>query len=108
MNLSPVPDVVKKGDSPTLYYRANADLSTATTIKLHIAKSADTAAIVSRDAVVDEVDANGHSILRVDLTSADTSTVGTYVVEIEATVSGKKVTFPSDGYLRLRVVDDLA
>ena len=107
MSLSTRPDVVKKGDSPTLYYRANADLSTATTIKFHAAPSPDSATAVTRDAVVDEVDSNGHSIIKVDLTAADTATVANYVVEIEATISGKKVTVPSDGYLRLKVIDDL-
>ena len=101
-------DVVKKGDSPTLRYRANADLSTATTITLHAAPNAGAVPAFSRAAVFESVDSSGHSVVTVDLTAADTATPRVLLVELEATINGKKHTFPSEGFLRLRIVDDLA
>lgn len=110
MTVSPTPirpDVVKRGDAQTLRYLANADLSSASQIKWLARTSPDATSGMLLPAVVEEVTADGNSVLRVDITPTETAIVGTWLVEIEATVAGKPLTFPSEGFLRLRVVDDL-
>ena len=101
------PDVVKRGDAQTLRYLANADLSSATLVKWLARPSADATSGMMLTAVVEEVTPDGDSIVKVDLSPTETAVVGTWLVEIEATVAGKPLTFPSEGFLRLRVVDDL-
>lgn len=101
------PDVVKRGDAQTLRYLANADLSSASQIKWLARTSADATSGMLLTAVVEEVTAEGNSIVKVDLSPTETAVVGTWLVEIEATIAGKPLTFPSEGFLRLRVVDDL-
>lgn len=99
-------DVVKKGDAATLHYRANADL-TGTTLTWLARKAPDAPTLMSRPASVDSVE-NGTTVIAVDLTPTQTATVGTFLVEIEAIKDGEPHTFPSEGYLRLRVIDDLS
>lgn len=40
-------------------------------------------------------------------TGTDTDTTGTYYAEFEATVSGKKFTYPPEGYIIVEVTDEL-
>jgi hypothetical protein len=46
-------------------------------------------------------------IVRYDWSATDTLTAGTYDLEFEATISGKKMTFPNAGYLQLIIEADL-
>lgn len=46
--------------------------------------------------------------LRYDWGASDLDTVGDYLAEFEATISGRKLTIPTNGYIPVRVVDDIA
>lgn len=99
-------DTVKKGDDVTLTYRVNADLTGANTVKWLARRSADGPTLLSVDATfAPGADA---STVTVELGSAQTSTVGIWLVEIEVMNGGKRHTFPSKGYGRLQVIDDLS
>jgi hypothetical protein len=55
--------------------------------------------------VVDAV--NG--IVRYDWADGDTDVAGVYRGEVEVTTAdGKRITFPSNGYVAVRVLDDIA
>lgn len=61
---------------------------------------------VSRSAAVLVSGAAG--TLRYDWASADLDTVGLYEGEFEATISSRKLTIPTNGYISIRVLDDIA
>lgn len=67
-----------------------------------------TVAPVVVDAAAVVVDA-GTGQVRYDWADGDTATVGDYDAEFEVTVtaSGKKQTVPNNGYLRVKVRDDI-
>lgn len=46
--------------------------------------------------------------LRYDWAASDLDTVGLYEGEFEATISGRKLTIPTNGYIPIRVLDDIA
>lgn len=46
--------------------------------------------------------------VRYDWQSTDLDTVGEYLGEFEATISGRKLTIPTNGYIPIRVLDDIA
>lgn len=100
-------DVIKRGDDATLLYRANADLSEATDIAWLARRSPDGPTLLTRTAAV--VSTQGAtSVVSVELTSTETEQVGLWLVELEVTIGGKTRTFPSEGYLHLKVIDDLS
>jgi hypothetical protein len=100
-------DVIKRGDNATLLYRANADLTEATALKWLARRSPDGPLLLQRTATV--VSTQGAtSVIAVELTPTETAQVGLWLVELEVTISGKTRTFPSEGYLHLKVIDDLS
>ena len=46
--------------------------------------------------------------VRYDWASSDLDTVGDYQGEFEATISGRKLTIPTNGYIPIKVIDDIA
>lgn len=46
--------------------------------------------------------------VRYDWQSGDLDTNGEYLAEFECTISGRKLTIPTNGYIPVRVIDDIA
>lgn len=46
--------------------------------------------------------------LRYDWGASDLDTIGDYYGEFEATISGRKLTIPTNGYIPIKVIDDIA
>lgn len=46
--------------------------------------------------------------LRYDWGSTDLDTAGDYDAEFECTIGGRRLTVPTNGWIQIRVVDDLA
>lgn len=70
-------------------------------------RAADTGTIkINRSAAVLVSGPNGQ--VRYDWNSSDLDTNGDYLAEFEATISGRKLTIPTNGYIPVRVIDDIA
>ena len=46
--------------------------------------------------------------IRYDWASSDLDTVGTFEAEFEATISSRKLSIPSNNWIPIRVIDDIA
>lgn len=46
--------------------------------------------------------------VRYDWVSGDLDTNGDYLAEFECTISGRKLTIPTNGYIPIKVLDDIA
>jgi hypothetical protein len=93
------PVVVKYRDTHETTWTTNLDLSPATLVRL-LAKN-----IVTKTVIV--LDTNPDTNYSVTHKLTGTLPVGDYDVELEATYAGGIVTSPSNGYVRLRVVQDI-
>ncbi len=91
--------IVKHGDTHTVQWRANVDL-TGATARLLAKQSGDP--VVELPATV-EPGTDG----LVTHTLTGTLPSGAYGVELEATFTDRIVTFPNSGYAELIVLDDL-
>ena len=81
------------------------DLTGATVV--FTMRNVDTSVVkVNRSAAVLVDGPNGK--VRYDWGSADLDTVGSYDAEFEATLSGRKLTVPSNNWISIKVIDDLA
>lgn len=70
-------------------------------------RAADTGTIkINRSSAVLVSGPNGQ--VRYDWNSGDLDTNGDYLAEFEATISGRKLTIPTNGYIPVRVIDDIA
>jgi hypothetical protein len=92
--------VVKHRDTHETTWTTNLDLSTATQVRL-LAKDVKTKVV----SILATLPATNFSVKH-KLTG--TLPVGDYDVELEATYASGIVTSPSEGYVRLRVVQDIA
>lgn len=103
---------IKQGDrSPGLgafcrFADGTAQDLTACTVVFSMRKRGTTTAKVSAASAVIVAAATGE--VRYDWGTTDTDTNGTYDAEFEVTLgSGRKITFPNDGYLTVEVTDDI-
>jgi len=96
---------IKRGDARPLTITANADLTTAILRFLLRTRPnvAPAVVITPTGATV----AAGVTTATVNFTTAHTATAGMWFAELEATQGGVVQTFPSDGYVRVVVTDDL-
>ena len=75
-------------------------------VRFHMRAIGSTNATVDAAAVIVDA-ANG--IVRYDWDAADTATVGSYQAEFEVTYADASVeTFPNDGFIRVKITDDVA
>ena len=78
---------------------------TGATIRFHMRDDEGTVKVDAAGAIVTA--ASG--IIEYNWLAADTDTVGVYEAEFEVTYADSTVeTFPNDGYIRVRVKDDIA
>ena len=89
---------VKRGDKHPITLTVNADL-TGCTVRLIASQSG-----VAQDLPCTVTDPAGGVITH---TLTGLLEVGVYKLEVETTRGGEVVTFPSDGYARLTVTNDL-
>jgi hypothetical protein len=99
--------VTKRDIQVTLKYDGSAvDVSGATSVRFHMkAPGASSAKVDAAATLVDG--ANG--VVKYEWQAADVDTVGVYKGEFEVTYSNGDVeTFPSDHYIYVEIIDDLA
>lgn len=87
---------------------ANGDAVTVTgaSVRFHMRAIGSTNVTVDAAAVIVDA-ANG--IVRYDWGAADTDTVGSYQAEFEVTYAdGSIETFPNDGFIKVKITDDVA
>jgi hypothetical protein len=97
--------IVKQGDAKTLWLEANGDL-TGAAMTWQARRSPAGLVQMTLPAVFVSYDGRS-SLLRVEITPAQTATLGLWLYEVAATVNGLPYHWPDEGFLRLRVVDDL-
>lgn len=95
--------VIKAGSAFALTLEANGDLSGATAVVWNARRSPSIAVGLSKAATVTAT-APHRSTMVVALTAADTAATGYWLYDVTATVDGQPYRFPSEGYLRLRVI----
>lgn len=77
----------------------------STTVRFHMRALGGTTAKV--DAAASVINANT-GIVQYDWDAADTDTVGSYQAEFEVTYSDSTVeTFPNNGYILIKITDDI-
>lgn len=94
------PVVVKFRDTHQTTWTTNLDLSTASLVRL-LAKNIVTKSVTILSTTPDTNFSVNHKL-------TGTLPVGDYDVELEATYASGIVTSPSNGYVRMRVVQDIA
>lgn len=95
-----MPHTTKTGDTPTLRWTLGRDITGATP-RVIIAKSGrNPETIVDRAATVEDATTG---VVSITLTPVETSTPGSYAVEVETTSGGVVLTHPSDGYETLTI-----
>lgn len=76
------------------------------TVRFHMRAIGSTTATIDADATVINV---GGGIVQYDWQVGDTADVGSYQAEFEVSYSNGTVeTFPSSGYIRVEITDDIA
>jgi hypothetical protein len=84
---------------------AALDLTGVTAIKFQMRKKADSTLKIDRAAtVVDQPTAR----VRVTTTAGDTDTIGNYIAEWRVTYAGGDVLVPEEGYITVKIWEDLA
>tara|TARA_R110000796_G_scaffold178802_1_gene295438 strand:+ start:817 stop:1140 length:324 start_codon:yes stop_codon:yes gene_type:complete len=79
---------------------------TGAVIRFHMRKIGSTAVVVDEAAVI-VTPLEG--IVRYDWMAADTAEIGSYQAEFEVTYADASIeTFPNDGYIRVKIIDDVA
>ncbi|MDQ0726794.1 hypothetical protein [Microbacterium sp. W4I20] len=92
--------IVKSGDTHSIQWKANLDLTGATVRLVAKPRNSDTA-IVLPSTITDAVE----GVVAHKLTG--TLEKGTYSVELEVTKGADVITFPNSGYSTLTVTPDL-
>lgn len=100
---------IKRNDtSPTLLYQldlADGQTLVNATIRFHMNDAAGTSIVDDAGSIYDATEEQ----IQYAWSAADTVTAGIYNAEFEVTFAdGSVETFPNDGYLRVRVYEDLA
>jgi len=106
--------VLKKGDLLPVIIRTLKDAAgaavdlTGTTCKFIMRRVGASAPKVNTAAVVDPDQVNNKGKVSYTWVGTDTDTAGVYEAEWQVTFSGGKAeTFPNDGYLVIRITDEL-
>lgn len=95
--------IVKQGSTHTLHLEVNGDLTDATSIIWQARRTPSAAVGLTKAATL--LSAAPHlSVVEVVLGPAETSTGGWWLFDLSTMVAGQPYRFPSDGYLRLRVI----
>lgn len=90
--------IVKAGDTHSISWRCNMDLTTAT-VRV-IARLGSEVTVLAAAVTDGPTGTVTHAL-------SGTLPAGSYAVEVEAMVNGRKITFPNDGYETLTVMEDL-
>lgn len=91
--------IIKQGDTHSIQWKANLDL-TGATVRV-IARPRTGEPIVLASTITDAAEG------LVSHTLTGTLALGTYKVELEVTDGGQIITFPNNGYASLTVIPDL-
>jgi hypothetical protein len=84
----------------------NAVNVTGGSIRFHMRQIGSTAIVVDAAAVI-VTPLQG--TVRYDWLAADTAEIGSYQAEFEVTYADASIeTFPNDGYIRVKIIDDVA
>jgi hypothetical protein len=84
---------------------AALDMTGPPTIRFQMRKKAD--AVLKVDRVATLIDAPTAHV-RVTTTSVDTDTIGNYIAEWRVTYAGGDVLVPEEGYITVKIWEDLA